>query len=208
MVARLMDIDDATFVFPAETVKVAYGFLNGLLAPRQSVADTDSPNVAEIKFPDHPSADVRGTDVYLAPTQTGLTGDDDAYKEVAAFRGGARVAAYSFGDACRENSLRSVFIKDLGSCVLVAFLCSGLQSPVGVGGFCAACEHVGYEVVAVNASGQMTSAGDTGDFDCEGEDITIGPATRSGFTLRCSGELSEGKPRSLRVRWDQFTCPK
>lgn len=209
MVTRLMESDDAAFVFPAETVKVAYGFLNRLLAPHQVVSETDSPNVAEVRLPDHPAVEVRGGMVlYLAPVGTGLTGDGDAYKEVVAFREGVRIASHGFQDACRDNRLSDVFSKDLGPCVLVAFLCSGLQSPVGVGGFCASCEYVGYEVVAIDAVGRMVSAGDAGTFDCEGEEITTGPATSSGFTLRCSGELSEGKPRSLRVRWSQFTCPE
>jgi hypothetical protein len=203
MVGSLVTNDETIFVFPAETVRVVYGFINRLLG-YDEVYQVDSPIVAEVKFPDTPAVTVRGVDVYMAPSGTGMNGGTTS--ELVSFRGGVRVG--SFKGVCGDDRLDDVFSKDLGACVLVAFLCSGPKNPVGFGA-CGACPFMSYEVVAISASGQMASAGESGSFDCGdgGEEVTIGQATNSGFTLRCSGEFS-GQPSSERVRWSQFTCPK
>lgn len=120
----------------------------------------------------------------------------------------AGVRAGSFTGVCGNDHLEGVFSKDVGACVLAAFLCSGPKNPVGFGA-CGACPFTSYEVVAIDASGQMTSAGESGSFDCGdgGEEVTIA-STTSGFILSCSGELTEGGPTRLRVRWSEFACPK
>jgi hypothetical protein len=105
---------------------------------------------------------------------------------------------------CQGEPVEYVFSKERGPCVLVAFLCSGMRNPVGVGP-CGACPSLGYDVVAIDATGRMTGVGE-GSLDCS-EDIGVARQTNSGFTVRCRGEFAE-EEGSLRVRWSQFTCPK
>ena len=212
LVAPAFSKETVPFFFPADPVTTLYDFDNRIRGPGVPF-DYDSPTIEEMKLPEKPLHNVYGFDLYLAPVGIGIS--NGPVSRLVSMRDGKAVASYEFQSSCGEDEVSEVLEKDLKSCRLLAFLCTGVVNPWGYG-MCGACPTAAYEIVAIEANGRVRFIADGRDE----EDITCRmgllelerlPADDAFFGWRCLpdpdlyGEGDE-KPEAeeWKIPWSRF----